>query len=245
VLAHFTERKGVNHYRPTAHDEKKLALLQEDGYSQEEVLAAIDLAFDTHPPDAPPIRMFSYCATIALATSPRRLSTTEIDTGSTGEPDGDPASPSPGAASGKPDTPSVLQYVVRLYESEIDAVTPLVEDELRTLVARHPDPTDWDAAFREAVGANVRQLRYVRRVLQGRAARASSNLPPSGGKTDAKRRSKATQPQRGRSGGGHRRRATSPRRIGPTTEEELVTAQQRAVAMEPLDLVAVLGTADA
>ncbi|MCL7453125.1 MAG: hypothetical protein M8467_08750 [Anaerolineae bacterium] len=142
VLAYFARRKSVARYRATAHDEKKLALLREGGYSQDEILAAIDLAFDSLPPDAPPIRMFSYCATVALATLPRRLSTAEGDKNTTTERPRDPASSPPATASGKPDTPSVLKYVMRLYESEIGPITPLMEDELRTLVAQYPDPDE-------------------------------------------------------------------------------------------------------
>jgi hypothetical protein len=72
ILVHFARRKGVGHYRPTAHDRKKLDRLEALGYTQAEVRAAIDRAFDTRPPDESPIRMFSYCATVALATPPRR-----------------------------------------------------------------------------------------------------------------------------------------------------------------------------
>jgi hypothetical protein len=63
----IARRKGVGHYRPTAHDRKRLDRLEALGYTQTEVLAAIDRAFDTRPPDDPAIRMFSYCATVALA----------------------------------------------------------------------------------------------------------------------------------------------------------------------------------
>jgi hypothetical protein len=72
ILAHFARRKEVGHYRATAHDRKKLDRLEVLGYTQAEVLAAIDRAFGTRPPDEPSIRMFSYCATVALATPPRR-----------------------------------------------------------------------------------------------------------------------------------------------------------------------------
>jgi hypothetical protein len=246
VLAHFAERKGVARYRPTAHDEKKLALLQEGGYSQEEILAAIDLAFDTHPADAEPIRMFSYCATIALATPPRRLSATESNPGSAVEPDGDPVSPPPAAAGEKPNTPTVLQHAICLYESEIGAVTPLIERELRTLTATYPEPSAWDTAFREAIRANVRRLSYVHQVLKRRATEPSPNLPPSGGGTDVKRNSNTRQSQRGsRRNGGSRRRTAPTRRRGGPGDRELQTAQQRAAEMQPLDLAATLGTSDA
>ncbi|MBN1136267.1 MAG: hypothetical protein JXM73_06765, partial [Anaerolineae bacterium] len=245
VLAYFARRKGDECYRATAHDEKKLALLQEGGYSQDEILVAVDLAFDTLPPDAPPIRMFSYCATVALATPPRRLSPAEGIKNTTTEPTGDPVSPPPATGSGKSDTLSVLKYVIHLYESEIALVTPLIEAELRTLVAQYPDPDEWDTAFREAVRANVPQLRYVQQVLKGRATRARSTLPLSGG-TDVKQQSQSGRSRAGRNGDGRRGRAASPgRSTGATTDEELQAAQQRAAAMQPLDLVAVLGTADA
>jgi len=245
VLAYFARRKGAGRYRATAHDEKKLALLQEGGYSQEEILAAIDLAFDSLPPDAPPIRMFSYCATVALATPPRSLSPVESGQDATAELKRDLLSPLPATASGNPGIPSALRYVMRLYESEIGPVTPLIEDELRVLVAQYPDPDEWDTAFREAVRANVLQLRYVQQVLKGRATRARSTLPLSGG-TDVEQPSQSSRSRTGRNGDGRRRRAASPgRSSGPATDEEFQSAQQRAAAMQPLDLVAVLGTADA
>lgn len=245
VLAYFARRKGVARYRATAHDERKLALLQESGYSQDEILAAIDLAFDSLAPDASPIRMFSYCATVALATLPRCLSTGEGDKNTTTERPRDPASPPPATASGKPDTTSVLKYVMRLYESEIGPVTPLIEDELRTLVTQYPDPDAWDTAFREAVRANVPQLRYVQQVLKGRATRARSTLPLSGG-TDVKQQSQSSRSRAGRNGDGRRRRTASPgRSSGSASDADLEAAQQRAAAMQPLDLVTLLGTADA
>ena len=245
VLAYFARRKGAGRYRATAHDEKKLALLQEGGYSQEEILAAIDLAFDSLPPDAPPIRMFSYCATVALATPPRSLSPVESGQDATAELKRDLLSPLPATASGNPGIPSALRYVMRLYESEIGPVTPLIEDELRVLVAQYPDPDEWDTAFREAVRAHVLQLRYVQQVLKGRATRARSTLPLSGG-TDVEQPSQSSRSRTGRNGDGRRRRAASPgRSSGPATDEEFQSAQQRAAAMQPLDLVAVLGTADA
>ena len=121
----------------------------------------------------------------------------------------------------------------------------LVEGELRTLVAAYPDPSAWDTAFREAIRANVRRLSYVHQVLKRRATGASANLPPSGG-NDVQRKSNSEQTRRRRDrNGGRRRRPASTRRIRAAADEELLAAQQRAAAMEPLDLVAVLGTTDA
>ena len=71
ILDHFARRKGVDGYHATAYDERRLDQLEACGYSQAEVIAAIDRAFDERPPDAPPIRMFSYCAAIALNTRER------------------------------------------------------------------------------------------------------------------------------------------------------------------------------
>jgi hypothetical protein len=129
-----------------------------------------------------------------------------------------------------------------MYESEIGAVTPLIEDELWTLIAAYPDPSEWDTAFREAIRTNVRRLSYVHQVLKRRATGASPNLPISGG-TDVKRKSKSEQPRRRRDGDHRRTRSTS--RTRPSSDEELIAAQQRAAAMQPLDLVVTLGTADA
>jgi len=122
---------------------------------------------------------------------------------------------------------AVLVHARALYESEVGLVTPLVDGELRRLASQHPDPAAWDTAFREAIRANVRQLRYVARVLEARARGASRTYPPSGGnhvhRTQASRRPAGRQ----------------------ITDQEYAEAQRRAAALKPLDLVATLGTASA
>lgn len=250
VLAHFAARKGVARYDSTAHDEKKLAQLKQAGYTQEEILAAIDRAFDQQPPDAPPIRMFSYCATIALVTPPRRCSAAEpgITAGpvAAAEPE-EPAAMPPIPTTGEADRPiSSISYVARLFEAEIGPITPLVENELCELVKQYPDPEQWDAAFREAVRANVRKLSYVCAVLTGQAARGSATLPPSGGTIHAKHTTESMRSGREERGGSRRRRpaaAGGDPRDG--ADGDLVAAQKRAAAVQPLDIAATLGTANA
>jgi hypothetical protein len=129
----------------------------------------------------------------------------------------------------------VLVHARALYASEIGLVTPLVDGELRRLSEQHPDPLAWDTAFREAVRANVRQLRYVRRVLDARARRTSRNNLPLGGNHDRRN-------QRARSPVPPPRSRSARRDI---TDEEVAEAQRRASAVEPLDLLVTLGTANA
>jgi len=58
------------------HDRKCLPRPHAAEYGREEaVIAAIDRTLDTQPPDAFPILMFSFCATIAPATLPLHTST--------------------------------------------------------------------------------------------------------------------------------------------------------------------------
>jgi hypothetical protein len=126
-----------------------------------------------------------------------------------------------------PGGPPVLLHARALYESEIGLVTPLVDSELRRLASQHPEPAAWDTAFCEAVRANVRQLRYVGRVLEARARGTSRIDQPQGG-NHAPRRKGSRRPA-----GRH------------LTDKDYAEAQRRAAAVTPLDLVATLGTANA
>jgi hypothetical protein len=156
-----------------------------------------------------------------------------------------PALPHPAAAPADPLTrPALRELILPLYRSTIGPVTPVIRDELRALTARHADPSEWDIAFREAARANVLRLSYVQKVLEGRAARAASHLPPPGG-THAGNDTACPHSEPGPSDGVRRRAASPRRRPGTTDDQALRAALQRTAAMQPLDLVAVLGTADA
>jgi len=217
VLSYFARRKGVKRYKPTGHDRKRLDQLHQAGYSEAEVIAAIDQAFDTRDPDAPPIRQFSYCAAIALKTPPLGLTET-------------PGTPSAVVQ----DAPSVLKNVKRMYEQEIGPLTPLVEQELSSLIARHPDLEAWTRAFSEAARANVRKLSYIAAILNGTGCspvpafrrdendRAKSQPTPSGRRSRSKRKSR-----------------------GEWSTEALDAARERARGLQPLDIAAVLGIPDA
>jgi hypothetical protein len=225
----------VAHYQPTACDVARLDLLQQRGYSQEEVIAAIDLAFDTRPSDAEPIRMFSYCAAVALAAPPGPRQVTPPD----------------------PSASPLLRHATALYQAEIGDVTPIIRRELEMLTMDYPSPAQWDTAFREMSRANVRRLSYVESVLKRRASTAcpsavsGAHLPPSGGYRVRSRSSKtrATGQRAGRGG----QRPRSARSFTPEPGDELHAAQQRAAcpgepsgaAVQPLDPQAVLGSATA
>lgn len=65
------------------------------------------------------------------------------------------------ASEASSEQPSLL----RLYEQNIGLVTPMLVDELREAEERYP--REWiESAIREAVRANVRSWRYIRKVLE-------------------------------------------------------------------------------
>lgn len=66
--------------------------------------------------------------------------------------------------------------LITLYEQNIGLVTPLVLDELREAEERYP--THWiEDAVREAVRANARSWRYVRKVLERWATNGRRDAP--------------------------------------------------------------------
>lgn len=225
VLDHFAHRKGVAHYRPTVHDRHRLTELHSAGISQDAIIAAIDRAFDQRPPDAPPIRQFSYCAAIALRE--HDCSTTgqavPVDDPTTGSTAAYAVLATPAAAM---DTPPILGYVRQLYQVEIGRVTPAIERELEALTQQFPDPRAWQRAFAEAARNEHRRLSYVAAVLRGSSHSREKEMP--NGKTPSSIRAKS-----------HQRRSRS------WTPEQLAAEQARASAIQPLDPIAVLGTANA
>jgi DnaD and phage-associated domain len=66
--------------------------------------------------------------------------------------------------------------LVTLYEQNIGLVTPLLVEELREAEERYP--AHWiEDAIREAVRANARSWRYIRKVLERWAAHGRQNAP--------------------------------------------------------------------
>ncbi|NOZ04735.1 MAG: hypothetical protein GXP41_00060 [Chloroflexi bacterium] len=255
LLTHFAARKGTRSYRATAHDRKRLAELQDKQYSQAEIIAAIDRAFDERPADAPPIRQFAYCARIALSQPPRATVTATAEdtalpaTGSSAPTAGamhrtedfstaGNSSPPASAVDAPPvtpraGTPSVLDRVVQLHQQELGPVTPLLWQELERLVQHYPDRAQWERAFRKAAMASVRRLDYVAGVLKN----SQTPNPTIGGKTEHER----TKQQAGT----HRRkRKKTTRKHSGWTAEELADAQKRGEAVPPLDVGEVLGSDD-
>src|SRR5690606_29144194 len=71
-----------------------------------------------------------------------------------------------------PERPSLIG----LYEQNIGLVTPMLVDELREAEERFP--RDWiEEAMREAVRANARSWRYIRKVLERWAANGRQDAP--------------------------------------------------------------------
>jgi DnaD/phage-associated family protein len=66
--------------------------------------------------------------------------------------------------------------ILALYEQNIGLVTPMLVDELREAADRYPD--GWiEDAMREAVRANARSWRYIRKVLERWAAHGRQDAP--------------------------------------------------------------------
>lgn len=226
VLGHFARRKNLSRYRPTAHDRRRLAELHLAGISQGAIIAAIDRAFDQRPPDAPPIRQFSYCAAIALRGNGH-------STAEQARPLEDPTNGSTAtiaatvAPTATEDTLPVLNLARQLYRAEIGCVTPAIEQELKALTQQFPDSQAWQRAFAEAARNEHRKLSYVAAVLKG--SDPSQKKEKSNGKAAPSSKRAGNR----RSGSRH------------WTPEKLAAEQARASAVQPLDPIAVLGTANA
>jgi DnaD/phage-associated family protein len=73
--------------------------------------------------------------------------------------------------------PEERPALLTLYEQHIGVITPLILDELREAEERYPYP--WiEAAMREAVQANARSWRYVRKILERWATRNGRHHAP-------------------------------------------------------------------
>jgi len=74
------------------------------------------------------------------------------------------------------EAPAERPSLIGLYEQNIGLVTPMLVDELREAEERYP--RDWiEEAMREAVRANARSWRYIRKVLERWAANGRQDAP--------------------------------------------------------------------
>jgi DnaD/phage-associated family protein len=72
--------------------------------------------------------------------------------------------------------PAERANLIGLYEQNIGLVTPMLVDELREAEERYP--REWiEEAMREAVRANARSWRYIRKVLERWAANGRQDAP--------------------------------------------------------------------
>jgi DnaD/phage-associated family protein len=88
-----------------------------------------------------------------------------------------------GAAAALAPAPELAERMplLTLYEQNIGLVTPLLVDELREAEERYP--SHWiEDAMREAVRANARSWRYIRKVLERWAANGRNNAPDRAGR---------------------------------------------------------------
>lgn len=78
----------------------------------------------------------------------------------------------------EPNPPAAEQRLslLDLYEQNIGLITPMLVDELREAEERYP--AEWiEAAMREAVRANARSWRYIRKVLERWASHGRQDAP--------------------------------------------------------------------
>jgi DnaD/phage-associated family protein len=82
--------------------------------------------------------------------------------------------------------PARRPTIFELYEQNIGLLTPLLVDELREAAEAYPP--EWIVeAFREAVGYNRRNWRYVRRILENWATQGRGERGVAGGRPQAPR----------------------------------------------------------
>jgi len=83
----------------------------------------------------------------------------------------------PGAVARPIEAPEARPGIFRLYEEHIGTITPLVGE--RLIEAEETYPAEWvEAAFREAAELNVRNWRYIERMLQSWAEEGRPNETP-------------------------------------------------------------------
>ncbi len=76
--------------------------------------------------------------------------------------------------------------IYELYEQNVGLLTPLLVEELREAADTYPE--EWiEEAFREAVGYNRRNWRYVRRILENWATQGRGERGAAGGRPQAPR----------------------------------------------------------
>jgi hypothetical protein len=221
LFDHFAAQKGVARYQPTAHDRVALQELHHAGVPQAQVIAAIDQAFCARPADAPPIRMFSYCAN-ALLKQAKRPHT---------EGQACQSVPTTGEAA-----TDAIDAIAALYQAEIGPVSPTIGHKLAQLVRQHPHLQDWEYAFGEAATNNIRKLSYVESILDRLAGTASQPAPTRSRTHGAKRRRSTNRgPSRAQD---HRLRTSHP-------AEDIEALRDRARQAIPLDVAEVLSAGDA
>lgn len=156
---YFAQRKHVSLYRPTAHDKKQLAALHADGCTASLMRRAIDIAFDTRPADAPPIRQLSYCAPIA------RQLMAEITVSPPKSATGDPASPAVDA--------------IALYRQTFGAPpSEQTKQALMALVRQYPDTELLTEAFRRGKKHGAKHLAYIQKILKNEVSPAAAAVAP-------------------------------------------------------------------
>ena len=76
--------------------------------------------------------------------------------------------------------------IFELYEQNVGLLTPLLVEELREAAESYPP--EWiEEAFREAVGYNRRNWRYVRRILENWATQGRGERGAAGGRPQSPR----------------------------------------------------------
>jgi hypothetical protein len=228
ILDHFAARKGTARYQPTAHDRVALQELRHAGVSQAQVIAAIDQVFDARSADAPPIRMFSYCANALLKQAKSPSSQGQACQGALSQEQIVPCI--------EETAPDAVDAITALYQAEIGQVSPTIEQKLAQLVRRHPHLQAWEYAFKEAATNNIRKLSYVESILNRLTGGTGQPVPTRSSTHGAKRQQSTSR--------GSSRAKDHRLRAGRATDG-IEAMRERARQVIPLDVAEVLGTGDA
>jgi hypothetical protein len=178
VLARFAEQKGDPAYQPNDRELDQVQQLIEEGYSTQQIIQAVNDAFDSRRPDADPIRRFGYVVGfIHHRLQPTEAQPTEVTDHTDGQPTG---AQSTGVQAGMGNDAPLAQVHVLLQAAEHDEIrydVPAIRLGLQHFL-RGEDPFTADEIYEAVTAAVVRNILperligYTEAVLHDKRAEA-------------------------------------------------------------------------
>lgn len=178
VLTRFAERKADPAYQPDDRERSQVQQLIEEGFSAQQIVKAVDDAFDSRRPDADPIRRFGYVVGfIHHQLQPTEAQPTEVTDHTDGQPTG--AQSTGAQASMENDDPLARVYVL-LQAAEHDEIrydVPAIRLGLQHFL-RGEEPFMADEIYEAVTAAVVRSILperligYTEAVLHDKRAEA-------------------------------------------------------------------------